>query len=175
MLWCIISHEISKRVLAIAMVTKALLPLQMQHLKQTGAVLICVPLLTAVYFRDSEGPWATLSSPCYCLPRWARMPYFARAPPMLFSPSLTLPLFLFLPCFHCLCSSGTCGPTEALSYTKKPNCLSSEVCYQLCALCNCASLDFTRDTVIIIGFESLRFLQEHFLLSQLQRMPLISY
>lgn len=43
-----------------------------------------------------------------------------------------------LPLSLCLCSTGTCGPTEALSYTKKPNWLSSEACYQLCALCNCA-------------------------------------
>lgn len=90
----------------------------------------CLPQPTAVYFGDREGPWATLSSRCYCLPRWARTPYLTPPPSArLFFSSLSLShslsgsLDLFLSFYlasFCLCSTGTCGPTEALGYTKKP-------------------------------------------------------
>lgn len=43
----------------------------------------------AVYFRDRQGPWATLSSRCYCLPRWARTPYLSL---LLLPFSITSPL-----------------------------------------------------------------------------------
>lgn len=76
----------------------------------------CLPQLPAVYFGDREGPWATLSSRCYCLPRWARTPYLSL---LLLSASITFPLHRSLTSL-CLCSTGTCGPTEALGYTKKP-------------------------------------------------------
>lgn len=70
--------------MVIAIATRALLPLQVQHL--SGAALIWAAQPTAVYFRDREGPWATFSSHCYCLPRWAWTPFL--------SFSLSLPLLL---------------------------------------------------------------------------------
>lgn len=74
-------------VVVIAIATAALLPLQVQHLNWCGAVLICAAQPPAVFFRDRESPWATFSSHCYCLPRWAWTPFF-------FSVSLSLPLLL---------------------------------------------------------------------------------
>lgn len=54
----------------------------------------CLPRPTAVYFRDREGPWATLSSRCYCLPRWARTPCLSPSSPTT-SPSPSPPQLSF--------------------------------------------------------------------------------
>lgn len=94
----------------------------------------------AVYFRDRQGPWATLSSRCYCLPRWARTPYLSL---LLLPFSITSPLHRSLTSL-CLCSTGTCGPTEALGYTKKPklaficSLLPAVYIVHLCSLSLCA-------------------------------------
>lgn len=68
-----------------------------------GLFLMCLSAWpTAVCFRDRQGPWATLSSRCYCLPRWARTPPPPRLSFVSFHyliPSLALDLFFFLPRF----------------------------------------------------------------------------
>lgn len=72
--------------------------MKVQHLNSAAAVLICLPRLTAVYFRDREGPWAMLSSRYrYCLPRWARTPGCT-------PPTLSIALSLCWALVHLPCS-----------------------------------------------------------------------
>lgn len=115
----------------------------------------CLPQPTAVYFRDREGPWATLSSRyCYCLPRWVRTPC-PPPPPQLLSLTLSLSslslslshsLSLFrsrsLPLSHSLLSvfvpQGPVVQLKLLATQRNPNWLSSAACYQLYTLCVCA-------------------------------------
>lgn len=176
----IISHGFFKNsfsVAAFAIATQALVPkLPMCFWRcntwiRLGLFLMCLPARpTAVCFRDRQGPWATLSSRCYCLPRWARTPRLPPLPPP-GSPSspftISSPLSLSISSYFslaslCLCSAGTCGPTEALGYTKKTK--LAFICSLLPAVCIvrlCSrsaqkkSIDFTHDNVIIIiGFDS---------------------
>lgn len=107
------------------------------------------------------------------------------SPPFLYhipSPSLAL-LSLSLPRFSlCLCSTGTCGPTEALGYTKKPklaficSLLPAVYIVHLCSLSaqekkKKKSIDFKHDSVIIIAFESLLPLQKYLPPLQLLLIP----
>lgn len=111
----------------------------------------------AVYFRDRQGPWATLSSRCYCLPRWARTPYLS----LLLLPFLSRPLSIAPSLLSVFVPQGPVVQLKLSVTQRSPNWLSSAACYQLCTLCICAlslsvqkSIDFTHDIVIIIGFES---------------------
>lgn len=108
----------------------------------------CLPQPTAVYFRDREGPWATHShlalivcpgGPGLCLwppplpPTVSLYPRPHLLLMVLFFPLASLSLRRSLFSSHRLCLTGTCTPTEALSYTKKPK--LAFICSPLPAVC----------------------------------------
>lgn len=176
-LTCVISHEFLKRVSMLRLsLWQPRLLFQNCPFASEGATpeldrgcfdLPVCPQPTAVHLRDSEGPWATLSSRCYCLPRWARMPCLS-LPPSITLPNLPSPLSLSLSIYLSFSLAPLCLLSHRDLWSNWSSRLHKEtqIVFHLqpvtsCALCTFVLPLSTKNAwilpmaiFIIIGFES---------------------